>query len=600
MKRIIPKNTIFFAIFSTLAHASHFQPSVNHIINSVDPSINMSMKVVDLDTGEVLFQRDANKSLIPASNMKLYSNAAALLTLGPDYQFRTTLSTSASLIENGSLKGTLYLSLPGDPSLRSSDLNQLFSQLEPLGVKQINGNIVIDSTHQSIDSYAPGIVPKDITFAYGAPLGPIMLDENRLTATVNPAWQAGLPAQINLSARFGGIELDNQVKTVASSKGCGIGFHMTGNHLLVKGCIGRNQSAIQHRMAIRDPLNYTRGVIQQQLKQHGIAFSGQILLGKTQPNSFFLASHLSEPTSRMIADTMKPSDNLYADSLYLHTAHKLKGSPVNWSEAQPIIKHFLETQTGINLSQSKLIDGSGLSRFDLLSAEQTVNLLKYLHDRFPLAYEYISALPISGQDGTLQKRLRGINQQGLVRAKTGSMTGVVSLSGYLYTANGHTLAFAIFINTRPGTKPNVSGRYRSLVDTLCAYFLRQSPDSNHIVKGAHPQARVAFQQIPSQADRARQSMYKWRNMEYRLKQALQNQAATVVFQDNQLIIQDHGANTQTIWQLLQTLNQKYSFSVAVQSAAPFNHSSNQPLVIWIKNNNSAESYRTWTIREAIG
>ena len=596
------KRTLSLSLLSLLfssANATHIQPEVDRIINQVDPAIHIGMKVVDLNTGEVLYQRNATQPLVPASNMKLYSNAAALLALGPDYRFRTTLSTAAPLIEKGSLKGNLYLTLPGDPSFQAMDLNHLFSQLAPLGIRCIDGNIVIDSSHQGISTYSPGIVPKDYTFAYGAPIGPLMLDENRLTVTVNPAWQAGLPAQIDLSARFGGIDLDNQVKTASTSKGCGISFHMEGNnHLVVRGCIAKNQSAVQERMAIRNPLYYMQNVIQKQLRQHNIAFSGQILLGKVHPKSFLLANHLSEPTSRMIADTMKPSDNLYADSLYLHTAAKLYGSIVNWPEAQPVIKNFLETQTGMNLSQSKLVDGSGLSRLDLLTAEQTVHLLTYLHSRFPLAYEYISALPISGQDGTLQRRLRKPTQQGLVRAKTGSMTGVVSLSGYLYTANGHTLAFAIFINKRPATKPAVSGRYRSLVDTLCDFFLHQSPNTVTIVKGHNPHARVAFQQAPTQADRARLSVYKWRNMEYRLKQAIKGQAVTVLFHDNQLVIQDHSSDMQYVWHLLQTLNQKYAFSVTLKStSAPKNSAT--PLLIWIKPE-IAPNYRTWTLHESIG
>jgi D-alanyl-D-alanine carboxypeptidase/D-alanyl-D-alanine-endopeptidase (penicillin-binding protein 4) len=147
------KRTLSLTLLSLLCsgllsttHASNLQPEVNRIINNVDPSIHMGIKVVDLDTGEVLYQRNANQPLTPASNMKLYSNAAALLALGPDYRFRTTLSTAAPLIEKGTLKGNLYLTFPGDPSFRSVDLNNLFSQLEPFGVRRIEGNIIIDST----------------------------------------------------------------------------------------------------------------------------------------------------------------------------------------------------------------------------------------------------------------------------------------------------------------------------------------------------------------------------------------------------------------------------------------------------------------------
>lgn len=599
MKRILP--SILCGLIGINAFATSLQKPVDKLINQVDPNINMGIEVVDLNTGETLYQRNATRLFVPASNMKLFSDAAALLALGPDYRFKTELSTDAPILEQGILKGSIYLYLPGDPSFTQNDLNELLSHLASWGVTQIQGDVVLVSDHNVVSPYAPGWVAKDLTYSYGAPLAPLMLDENRLTVTVNPAYRAGEPALVEYNALNGSLSLDNQVKTMDKTKGCGIDYRIDGNsHLTVRGCVGVGQWAVQQRLAIRTPLPYAQEMVKLDLERSHIKLNGQVKLGSTPSGALLIATHTSKPIAQLMADTLKPSDNLYADSLYLHVAAKLNGKPVNWDAAQPIIKQFLQQQTGIPLQNAVLTDGSGLSRQDRLTPEQTVNLLKFLHNRFPLAYEYIAALPVSGRDGTLQRRLRKPAQQGLVRAKTGSMTGVVSLSGYLYTANAHTLAFAIFVNTTPGTHPNISGRYRYLVDSLCDFFLHQRPDNVRVAKSQNPFAHVAFQNQPTQAEQLRAKQSKWRKLEYAVKHALQNQPITVVFRNDQLLLIDHGADVNKVWAILQDLRKKSTFAVSLQSQSAPNSQHTMPTLLWVKSLNAGNNAtRTWAIQEAV-
>jgi D-alanyl-D-alanine carboxypeptidase/D-alanyl-D-alanine-endopeptidase (penicillin-binding protein 4) len=300
-----------------------------------------------------------------------------------------------------------------------------------------------------------------------------------------------------------------------------------------------------------------------------------------------------------MADTLKPSDNLYADSLYLHAASRLNHAPVNWPEAHAIIKHFLQEETHITLDEANLTDGSGLSRQDRLSANQTVELLRFLHTHFPLTYEYIAALPIAGQDGTLQKRLKKPSQKGFVRAKTGSMTGVTSLSGYLYTANAHTLAFAFYINTRPGTSPKISGQYRSLIDALCDYFLNQKPDNRNVANLDNAHQHVAFQQQPTQRDAQRIQQSRWRQIEHALKQALKNEPVRIIFRNEQLIIHDKNTNLSHVWKTLQAIHQKYAFSVALEgNAGPSGIPPSTLSLLWIKSRDSTNE-RTWTLHRPV-
>lgn len=600
MKRILLSTAIW--TLGSVAIAANMQHAVDKIINQVDPSINMGIVVVDLNTGETLYQRNATRAFVPASNMKLFSDAAALMALGPDYRFQSQLTTDASALEQGVLKGSLYLHLSGDPSLTQENLDQLLAQLHLWGVNRIQGNVVLVSNNSIVNAYAPGHTASDFKYSYGAPVAPLVLDENRLNVTVNPSYRAGSAAFVELDNQNTTLSLDNQVKTASKAAGCGVDFSMDNeNHLTVRGCVGVGQWAVQQRLPIRNPLRYAQDQVRGRLANLGIKLDGQVLLGKAPASSLLLSSHASKPITQLMADTLKPSDNLYADSLFLHAAAKINGAPLNWEQAQPVVKNFLQQQTGISMQNAVLTDGSGLSRQDLLTPQQTVELLRFLHTRFPLAYEYIAALPIAGVDGTLRKRFRKPTQKGLVRAKTGTMTGVISLSGYLYTANAHTLAFAIYVNKKPGTKPAVSGRYRPLVDTLCDFFLRQKPVGHQVAQAPNPYARVAFQQQPTQGDRQRSKYAKWRQLESSVKRALQGQPVTVLFRGDQLVLQDNDADMNKVWAVLQNLRKKYAFTVALHSKSAPTGNKNAPRLLWIKSADQNSSIkRTWTLRESVG
>lgn len=581
---------------------STIKSGADKIVDAVSPTANIGIEVVDLNTGSVLYERNARQYFIPASNMKLFSDAAALMVLGPDYKFKNQLSTNASRLQNGVLKGSLYLHLPGDPSFSHKELQSLFAALKKWGVTRIEGNVVIDSGHAVVSPYPPGWMTSDYVYAYGAPAAPLMIDANRVSVTANPGYSAGAKALVELQdhSEGSGIILNNQATTALSDTNCkGVGFSMDNQNLVtVRGCVVRGQWSVQQYMAIRNPLLYAKGLIKKQLANLEIQFDGDIVLGKTPKGSLIIATESSKAIAQLMADTLKPSDNLYADSLFLYAAATLKGSPVNWKEAEVLIKDFLQHQTGIDLQNAVLVDGSGLSRHDLLTPHQTVALLKFLHDKFPVAYEYIAALPVSGRDGTLQKRFKTPTQQDLMRAKTGTMAGVHSLSGYLYTANGHTLAFAIYGNRKPGSKGDGAGKHRYLIDALCNYFLKQEPGNIGWSQVFSPHARLKFQQNPTQADMHRSRQASWRRLESAVKQALLGKTVTVIYRGNELFLEDHHMDSANVWLALQNVRKKYPFAIAVMAdKSPASDERSQ--VLWVHDANKRNE-RVWMIKDAAG
>ncbi len=582
---------------SSVSQSARIQNEVDKLINQINPNVNLGAVVIDLTSGETLYRRNAGRLYIPASNMKLFSEAAALMVLGPDYHFKNQLSVGAGKIQQGILQGNVYLQLSGDPSFSRHDLKKLLSSLKELNINTIQGNLYIDSNVAGVNPYPPGWLTSDLAYSYGAPNAPVMLDANRLTVTVNPGARTGDPAVVEVDDGGGKISLNNQATTKAKAQGCGVGFSLDKeNHLTVRGCVGVGQWAVQQRMAIKNPLMYAQAMIQSQLAKEHIQLNGQVQLGKTPGNSLLIATQYSKPVSELMADTLKPSDNLYADSLYLHAAAKLNGSPVNWQSAQPIIKSFLQSQTGIDFTNAILTDGSGLSRYSLVTPEQTISLLKFLYQRFPLSYEYIAALPISGRDGTLQKRFHIPSQQGFVRAKTGTMVGINSLSGYLYAANGHTLAFALYVNRQPG---KASGPGRPVLDALCTYFLKNSPSSSRLSRVFSPHQRISFQSNPTQAEKQRAHQAKWRRLESAIRMSLKDQPVNVVYRNNELIVNDNQADTDKVWSVLQSVIKKYPFAVILSSKTLTINPAGGPTLLWVETlENPNQVQRIWSIHEA--
>lgn len=596
MKRILIG--LYFGLCGlACSHAGAANP-VDKLINQISPRVNLGIVVLDLTSGETLYERNAHHLFIPASNMKLFSEAAALMALGPDYRFKNQLSMSAGQIYNGTLKGTLYLHLSGDPSFSRKELKSLIGSLKSWNIKTIEGNVIIDSRLAAVTPYPPGWLTADYAYSYGAPVAPLMLDSNRLTVTVNPGSREGDLGVVEADDGGGAIVINNQTTTKANPNGCGVGFSLDkDNNLVARGCIGAGQWAVQQRIAIKNPLKYAQGMIRNELAKADILLEGEVELGKAPAGTLLLATEYSQPLSQLMADTLKPSDNLYADSLYLHAASQLHGSPVNWNEAQPVIKKFMEEQTGIDFRNAVFTDGSGMSRYNLVTPDQTISLLKFLHQRFPLAYEYIAALPVSGRDGTLQKRFRVPSQQGFLRAKTGYMTGVNSLSGYLYTANGHTLAFAMHINKTPEGKS--SGPGRPLLDAIAAHFLQLSPGSSRLARVFAPHERIKFQSSPTQGDVQRSHQAKWRRLESTVKLALKGQAVSVVYRGNELIIHDNQSNARQVWSALQSVGKKLPFAVALSSNALSVDPKGSPMLIWTHNTVVGHDKRIWVIREAV-
>ena len=423
------------------------------------------VEVKSLETGQVLYALNARKLMMPASNMKIVTLAAAAETLGWDYRFKTTLETDAE-IEEGVLKGNLVVRGGGDPTIntRGNRARAVFDEwaaaLKAAGISRINGNIVADASAFDSRGLGQGWSWDYLEAGYAAPSGALEFNENIATLTIRPGVKAGDAAQLELPPSTG-LGLLHHVVTGEAGTATTIGFELVpdSNNLDVTGSIASDASPTTREVAVANPALYfahslTLALIERGIPVRGIpvVFQRSSLLAPL-PCTTIVESQ--SPPLREIATTMmKVSQNLYAETL-LKAIGASGGTTGTASAGRAAARKIFEAW-GIQPDSYVQADGSGLSRYDFVTAELIVTLLERMHKDPRHRDAFVATLPIAGKDGTISTRMRDTRAEGNAIAKTGSISNVRALSGYVRTRDGETLVFSILANsfTIPSTTVN--------------------------------------------------------------------------------------------------------------------------------------------------
>jgi D-alanyl-D-alanine carboxypeptidase/D-alanyl-D-alanine-endopeptidase (penicillin-binding protein 4) len=465
--------------------------------------------VLDRDTGETLYESNADRFFTPASNAKVFTTSLALAELGPDFRFRTTLESSAQLSSEGHLAGDLRLIGRGDPDLsnrkfpfagkveRDGPVEKILAEMADeavaKGLKEIDGDIVADDSYYPYDPYPPGWAIGDVFFTFGSPIGALALNDNCISVTIAPGAKVGDPANVSVEPAAALDTFTRRVVTVDASAKPEVGVvRQPGpEFLLLQGAIPLGHSQLRLDLAMPDPTETAGLALKQIFESRGVRVTGTVrvyhaappeiypdalvVVGPApepvDPNTTVLAEHLSLPLIESIKLTNKVSQNLHAELLLRAVAHEKKGYGVTdaglWVE-----QDFLKS-IGVADGDVVFSDGSGLARDDLVTPRSIVQLLRY-DDKQAWGPAYIATLPISGVDGTLENRMQGTAAAGRILAKTGSLDHVHSLSGFATTLGGERLLFAIFENNNPQHTREATASFDSIVvamvETLGAKF----------------------------------------------------------------------------------------------------------------------------------
>ncbi|OYT69074.1 MAG: D-alanyl-D-alanine carboxypeptidase/D-alanyl-D-alanine-endopeptidase [Armatimonadetes bacterium JP3_11] len=406
--------------------------------------------VRDVQSGETLYKRDAERLLIPASNMKLIVSAAALHLLGEDYRFRTRVWARGTLSPDGALQGDLILQGLGDATLEMRDLQSLAQRVYEAGIRRVAGYLVYDDSWLDADRYGFGWNIDDEPYGYQAQMSALCAERNAVRLYAQPGSQIGEPARIRIEPETDYVEIVNRTRTVApGARDARLDAIRTRarNQIIVYGTIAFGAAEVAlGRYSVENPSHYAAHLFRQALQAIGISVEKGIVPNMTplEPTQLRLvAEHHSPPMREVVALINKPSDNLLTEITLKVIGKETRGAGTTAAGIQAV-REFLQ-QAGLEMGAVHLVDGSGLSRINGVSPENFVRLLEFMH-RSPHAEAFRHSLPVYGVDGTLRNRLRDTPVQGNGYAKTGSLNRVSSLSGYLRTKSGRWLAFSIIMN----------------------------------------------------------------------------------------------------------------------------------------------------------
>jgi serine-type D-Ala-D-Ala carboxypeptidase/endopeptidase (penicillin-binding protein 4) len=410
--------------------------------------------VRSVNTGETLYNENAKGLMTPASNTKLFTSAAVLEALGSDTRYETRLYRTGP-VEQGVLKGDLVLQGTGDPtwategSLQVQEgptLERVVKDIQKAGIRRIEGNLVADTSAFSDAVYGKGWAWDNENDYYQSQITALTMNRGTVRFDYLPGEKPGDPIQLNLTPETNYVRVVNEgtTGTAGSKNTLRIQRDRGSNTIRLTGSIPLDFKGDYTRVPVENPHLYVMTVLKEKLEKEGVIFadSSRVTSNTLPRGSEPMAVYTSPPLAEIVSYLNKNSDNFYAEML-LKTAGFRKGNEGTTAAGLRVVEQQLK-KMGLT-SPYRMEDGSGLTRYTLFSPEQLVTLLTAMTKQKEFAPFYDS-LPVAGEDGTLKNRMKNTAAQGNLRGKTGSLTHVSSLSGYVTTRDGERLAYAIVMN----------------------------------------------------------------------------------------------------------------------------------------------------------
>lgn len=432
------------------------------------------------DTGELLYQQNGDIRLHPASNMKLLTAAAALETLGKDYQFATEILTDGKR-RGKVLHGNLYLKGKGDPTLLQTDFVQFAKDLKKQGIRKIKGDLIGDDTWYDDVRLSQDLNWSDEPFYTGAQVSALTLSPNEdydagtviVEATAKDTAKG--KAEIRVTPETDYITIKNNTKMVDAGEPRDISIEREhgSNTIVVEGTMPVEGAASRSWVSVWEPTGYALDVFKKSLKAQGISFIGNSkdTFAATPADAQLLTSKQSMPLKDLLIPFMKLSNNGHGEVLTKEMG-KVINDEGSWDEGLQVIGDVI-TDFGVDEDTILLRDGSGMSHKNMIPANDLAELLYNVQDEDWFA-AYKESLPVAGEaerlvGGTLRYRMTSEPAKGNVTAKTGSLTGVSTLSGYVTTKDGKPLIFSIMVNNYVGSSATIRGVEDQLATTLATH-----------------------------------------------------------------------------------------------------------------------------------
>ena len=406
----------------------------------------VGIQVVSLADGTVVFAKNADDLLNPASNVKLVTAAAALARLGPDWRFETEFYLDGSMGE----RPRLHVRGKGDPSMTTERLYQVAGELKHIGLREIS-DIVLDDSYFDTERLAPGFEQETTDRPYTAPTGALSLNANAVGVYVR-SLGAGVRPVVEVDPASDYFTVVNAALGSSSrARRSSVSSEANGDRqrIVVRGTVPSTGEFVVWKRIDQPPMYYGQ-TLRMLLEQRGVRVRGKVKLGNIPERAHLLHVAQSETFDLVLKRMNKTSSNFVAEQLMKVLGAETKGSPGSTAKGVQASEDFLGREVGIARGSYVLKNGSGINDTNRFSAAQLTRLVKTMAERFAIAPEFLSSVPIGGKDGTLKWRFEGVEVAGRLRAKTGTLENVSALSGVVQSAGGEAFAFSILVNDFPG------------------------------------------------------------------------------------------------------------------------------------------------------
>lgn len=456
-----------FSLFSGLPQAdastdyTHIRNAANSVLtDSRFQRSNTSVTIRKASTGEVVYFFHPDKAVTPASTMKLMTGASALGLLGEDHRFTTSMWTNGQKVSK-TLKGNLYLKGQGDPTLLKADLTNFAKQLKAQGIVRIDGSIVGDDTWFDKQRTTGAIQKEDEPYYYAAQISGLTISPNSdydagsIIVSASPGVIGGR-ARVSLEPMTSVVSVSNQTKTVPRGYANTVRITRKSgtNTIVITGNIPAGAGTKKEWISVSNPTAYTLDVFKRALLAEGIHFApgqGKVVTGRVPTFATPLAEKKSQTLKQLLPVYMKLSNNTIAETLVKEMGQNVHGEG-SWAKGIEAMRTY-GASVGLDMSQWKFEDGSGLSYSNRLTSRQVSELL-YAVRQESWSNTFVNSLPVGGINnritgGTLRYRLDTTATRGITKAKTGSLRNTKALAGYTTTRDGEELIFTVLTDRNP-------------------------------------------------------------------------------------------------------------------------------------------------------
>ncbi len=463
------KKSILYLLLLTLIvlTAPIYAQSSQRIVNAFTnhpyiKNANVSLQICNLRTGEIMAEHRPENVIPPASTMKLITSASAIELLGPDFRFSTYIETDGT-IQDGVLKGNIYIRGTGDPSLgsqRVGDRNFLYKWVRALrqqGIKEIHGKVMADVSYFDANAINPQWIWEDMGNYYAPGIFALSYLDNTMNVQLRSTAIGSLAEVVKTIPYVPNIEFENHIRcTEITYDGAFVHGVPYSNKRYLVGSVPSNRGVFGVRGDLPNPGLLLAQHFTDLLRKSNIIVTQEAdyMTESQYPTRTLLYEHQSEPLLELLKEVNQESNNLYAEQIFRYLGHKL-GLPCTINNSILIEKQCWQNR-GINLRQTFIMDGCGLAPQDAVSASTFVQMLSYMY-KSKHYNAFLQTLPIAGENGTLRGFCRNTSLQGNVQAKSGTTSRIKSYAGYFTLPNGDKAAFAVLVNNA-NTKSKVVQR----------------------------------------------------------------------------------------------------------------------------------------------